>query len=158
MNFSLLRRESIVAAVVAGITGAVALDAFLLIVPFPGTEYLGPLAFYTFAATVLAGEGAAGAPWAIAAGVLQHLIVAVGWAFGYLYLARTKPQLVERPVISGLGFGIIVGCITLATLALVGKYRPMTIHSIDRDLIAYTVFFGIPLALVAAKLAPAQTN
>ena len=158
MEFSLTQRESIVAAVLAGIAGAFALDAFLLIVPFPGTEYLGPLAYYTHAATILAGDAAIGAPWAVAVGLLGHIIIAVGWAFGYLYVARTRVQLIERPVISGIGFGIVVACITLATLALIGKYQPPTVHSIDRDLIAYTVFFGIPLALVVARFAPASAR
>jgi hypothetical protein len=158
MAFSLTRRESIVAALAAGTTGAIVLDAFLLLVPFPGTAYLGPVEFYTFAATVLAGNTAAGTTWAVPVGMLWHVVVGVMWAFGYLYVARTKPQLVRRPAISGTAFGVVVGCVTLLTMALVGKYEPLTIHAIDRDLIAYTVFFGIPLALVAARLTPALPN
>ena len=41
-------------------------------------------------------------------GVVMHFAVAIAWAFGYVYLVRTQPQLLSRPIVSGLGFGIVV--------------------------------------------------
>lgn len=141
-------------AFAAGIVGAIVLDAFLLIFPYPNAPHPSPAAFYTLAATVLAGPTADGAPWAIPVGISGHLALGVAWAFGYISLAQSQPQLVRRPWISGLAFGFIVSMIMIGVLAVAGKYAPSTTQAFDRDVIGYTVFFGLPLALVVARLAP----
>jgi hypothetical protein len=156
MTSSLLRRDAIVAAVAAGTAGAIVLDAFFLTIPFANAPAAQPVAFYTFAATVLAGPTAAGAAWAVPVGMLGHLLIAIAWAAGYLELARSQPQLVRRPWVSGLAFGVIVGLVMIGTLVVAGKYAPATTQAFDRELIGYIVFFGLPVALVAARLAPAR--
>ena len=141
-------------AFAAGIVGAVVLDAFFLFFPYPNAPHPSPGAFYTLAATVLAGPSADGAPWSIPLGVAGHLAVGVAWAYGYVELARSQPQLVRRPWISGLAFGFVVSMIMIGVLAFAGKYAPSTTQAFDRDVIGYTVFFGLPLALVVARLTP----
>ena len=139
-------------AFAAGIVGAIVLDAFFLLIPFPNAPNPTPGAFYTFAATVLAGPSAVGAPWAVPLGALAHLAVGIAWAAGYVQLARSQPQLVRRPWISGLAFGLVVGFVMIAALVLAGTYAPATTQAFDREVVGYTVFFGLPLALVGARL------
>jgi hypothetical protein len=129
----------------------------LLVFPYPNAPHPTPAAFYTLAATVLAGPAADGASWAIPLGIFGHLAVGVAWAYGYITLARSQPQLVRLPWISGLAFGFIVSMMMIAVLVLAGKYAPATTQAFDRDVIGYTVFFGLPLALVVARLTPAPT-
>lgn len=155
MSSSLQRRESVVAAVAAGIVGAIVLDAFFLTVPFANAPTPPPVAFYTAAATVLAGPSAVGASWAVPLGVAGHLLLGIAWALGYLQLAQTQPQLVRRPWLSGLAFGFIVGLVMIGVLVLAGKYAPATTQAFDREIVGYTVFFGLAVALVASRLAPA---
>jgi len=143
-------------AFAAGIVGAIVLDAFFLLVPFANAPPQTPLAFYTVAATAFAGPSAAGAAWAIPLGIFGHLAIGVAWAFGYLQLARSAPQLVRRPWISGVAFGLIVGLIMIGVLVATGKYAPSTTQEFDRELFGYMVFFGLPLALVAARLTPTR--
>lgn len=143
-------------AFAAGIVGAVVLDAFFLTIPFANAPPQAPLAFYTVAATALAGPTAAGAAWAIPLGIIGHLAIGVAWAFGYLQLTRSQPQLVRRPWISGLAFGLIVGLIMIGVLVATGKYAPATTQEFDRELFGYAVFFGLPVALLVARLVPAQ--
>jgi hypothetical protein len=145
-------------AFAAGIVGAIVLDAFLLIFPYPNAPHPSPGAFYTLAATALAGPTADGAPWAIPLGIIGHLAVGIAWGYGYVSLAQSQPQLVRRPWISGLGFGFIVSLIMIGVLAVAGKYAPSTIQAFDRDVIGYTVFFGLPLALVVARLSRASAS
>jgi hypothetical protein len=139
-------------AFAAGIVGAVVLDAFLLIFPYPNTTQPSFASFYTQAAMVLAGPTAQGAAWAIPLGIVGHLAVGVAWAFGYTSLANAQPQLVRRPWISGLAFGFVVSMIMIGVLVFSGKYAPSTQQAFDRDVVSYTVFFGLPLALVVARL------
>jgi len=143
-------------AFAAGIVGAIVVDAFFLIVPFANAPPQTPLAFYTVAATAFAGPSAAGAAWAVPLGVTGHLAVGVAWAFGYLQLARSAPQLVRRPWISGLAFGLIVGLVMIGVDLATGTHVPATYQEVDRQLFGYMVFFGPPLALVAARLTPTR--
>ena len=145
------------AAVIAGIVGAIVLDAFFLTIPFANAPAPQPVAFYTFAATVLAGPSAAGASWAVPVGIAGHLLIGIAWAFGYLQLAHSQPQLVRRPWVSGLAFGFIVGLVMIGVLVTAGKYAPATTQAFDREIFGYVVFFGLPVALVASRLAPART-
>jgi hypothetical protein len=154
MTLSLLRRDTVVAAAAAGTVGAIVLDAFFLFIPFPNAPAPQPVAFYTLAATVLAGPSAAGASWAVPLGAFGHLALGIAWAAGYLQLTHSQPQLVRRPWISGLAFGFIVGLIMIGVLVLAGKYAPATTQAFDREIVGYTVFFGLPVALIAARLAP----
>jgi hypothetical protein len=155
MITSLARRDTIVAACAAGLAGAITLDAFRLLVHWPNAPYLDPVARYTFNASVLVGNAAVGAPWAVPLGMLLQVIVSITWAFGYLSLAQRQPQVLRRPVISGVGFGLVVWFVMLLLLLSAGKFDTPSFSSLDRDIIAHTVFFGLPLALVAARLTPA---
>jgi hypothetical protein len=51
----------------------------------------------------------------------------------------------------GIGFGIIVWFVNLLVLVAANRFAP-TFFGLDRDLIAYIGFFGLPLAFVASRL------
>jgi hypothetical protein len=150
---TLLRRDWIGAAVAAGVVGAITFDAFLLLVPWPGVPYVGVAELYPYIASALVGNIALGAAWGFPLGVLVHLTVAVGWSYAYLATAQTLPQLLRRPAISGIVFGAVVWFVMQAILLPIGKNAPITIPSFDQQIIAHTLFFGLPLALVASRIA-----
>ena len=53
-------------------------------------------------------------------------MLAIGWALGYVYLARTQPQLLARPFVSGAVFGVIVYIFTQIALLTAGLYHRPT--------------------------------
>ena len=147
-----VRRAWIPAGLVAGLAGAIAMDAFLLTAHWPGVAAPNPVEHYTFIASAVAGSAAIGASWAVPLGIVLHLIVAIGWSFGYLAAVEQQPQILRTWFPSGIVFGIVVWIVMVALLIPIGKYQPATSHAFDRDIIAHTLFFGLPLAFVASRL------
>jgi hypothetical protein len=43
-----------------------------------------------------------------------------------------------------------------AVLVGAGHFSAPTIYTFDRDMVAYIIFFGIPLAFTASRLMPAR--
>ena len=150
MSVSLARRDRAVAALAAGLVAGITATFFACLAEWRAGG--PPSDAFTYFATIVAGDQAVGASWAVPLGVVAVLAAAVAWAFGYLYAAGRQPQLVRRPLLSGIGFGVIVWLMMLALTVLVGKFHPPTIYSFDRDIVGFTVFFGIPLAFVVARL------
>jgi len=115
---------------------------------------LTPGALYTFIAAALVGRAAAAAdPRFIWLGVGLHLAVSLAWAFGYVYAARTMRQLVRRPFISGLGFGLVIYFVMLVVLLAANLYTKPTPGDVGLGLLANCVFFGLPVALITARMA-----
>lgn len=152
MATMLLRPQSMRAGITAGLTGAITIEAFHFLVHWPGAPYPAPAEAWAWNASVLFGSLADGAAWAVPAGLLLHLLVSISWAFGYLYISERQPQLITRPIVSGLAYGLVVWVVMQALLIPIGKYVFPTMFMFDRDFVAHTVFFGLPLALVAARL------
>lgn len=146
-------RALVTAGLVAGIAGGVLIDAFFFTIQLATGMPPAHLTdnFVIDAATLL-GSHAYGNPAAVPIGIAWHLGVSVAWALGYAYLARTQPQLVTRPWVSGAAFGLVV-YIFMGILAIyAGQYhRPMP-AVLAAQLIAYMVFYGIPVALIVARL------
>jgi hypothetical protein len=155
MTWALSRRQT-VAALVAGLAGAVLIHACLLFVGpalSPGLA-LRPAALYTFIAAALIGRAAAAAgPNAVWLGVGLHLAVSLAWAFGYVYASRSMGQLLRRPLISGLGFGLVIYFVMLVVLLAANLYTKPTPGDVGIGLLANCVFFGLPVALIAAAMA-----
>ena len=118
-----------------------------------GLPFTAPERF--IASAVLGGAGGEGHA-APVIGLAFLLIAAILWAFGYLYGARAQSQLLTRPILSGVGFGVIVWLFSQAILVGVGKFSAPTIYSFDRDMVAFIIFFGVPLAFTASKLLRAR--
>ncbi len=98
--------------------------------------------------TTMMGPAYGGA--AVPLGVALHFGVAIGWALGYVYLIRTRPQLLERPLISGLAFGFVVW--TFLQIVLLAAGHASDAHALGVQLIAHMVFYGVPVAYVASAM------
>lgn len=124
-------RAQLLAGIAAGVAGAILFDAF---------EFATHSAAYAN-------------PAAPAIGVLLHFLVSIGWACGYVYLARSSPQLLSQPWLSGAAFGLVVYVFMQVVLLAGGVYhRPATPGALGNALVAHALFFGIPVALIAAQL------
>lgn len=144
------QRHWIVAGITAGVVSGVLLAAFAAFADSRAGIPLGST--YTFLAASVGGsalgDGTAGVP----AGVVVLFGGTILWAFGYLYAARRQPQLLTRPLLSGAGFGVIVWFVMQIVLVGAGHYTAPTIYTFDRDMVAFIVFFGIPLAFTASRV------
>lgn len=147
-------RDEIAAGAAAGIAGGIASHAFLLAVAVAGGAPLGTAAseLYRFIASAAVGRDGATQPSALPLGVALHFAVAIGWALGYVYLARTQPQVLTRPVVSGLAFGAVVFVFMNVVLIAAGLYGRPTAASAAVGIVEHLVFYGLPVALVASRL------
>jgi hypothetical protein len=155
MTWTLTGRQGL-AAIVAGLAGAVLLHVCLLLIgpALSPALALTPAALYIFIASTLVGPGAAAAdPRFVWLGVGLHLAVSLGWAFGYVYAARSLGQLLRRPVISGLLFGLVIYFTMLLVLVAANLFTKPTPGSVGFGLLANCVFFGLPVALIVAGMA-----
>lgn len=139
-----------VAALGAGVVSAVTLAAFAAFAEIRAG--LPVTATYSFLASAVGGTTFGEGPAAVPVGVLVLLAGTILWAFGYLYAARKQAQLLTRPLVSGTGFGVIVWFVMQAVLVGAGHFSAPTIYTFDRDMVAFIVFFGIPLAVTASRL------
>jgi hypothetical protein len=138
------------AGIAAGIAGGIVMELwFFALLMASGAPAGAFAASFASIAVALLGAGAAANPAAVPIGIVAHFCVAVGWALGYAHLARTKAQLVQRPWISGAGFGLVVYVFMRIILLGAGPYQPPPLMT---GLIAHVVFYGIPVGLVTARL------
>jgi len=154
MTRPLVLRDWLVAGIAAGLVSGVLVAAFAAFAAaHAGLPATAP---YSFIASAVGGPTFGDGPDAAPVGVVLLLLAAIFWAFGYLYAARAQSQLLSRPLISGAGYGVIVWLFTQAMLVGAGKYTAPNIYTFDRDMVAYILFFGMPLALVASRLLRAR--
>jgi hypothetical protein len=147
-------QAEITAGLVAGLAAGAIMKLFLFVVAIPSGDPLRAL-LGTFAATSVAllGTNAANNLDLVPFGVFLHFCVAVGWALGYVHLARSQPQLVRQPWISGAGFGIVVYVFMQIVILGAGQYhRPSSPAQLETGLVAHIVFYGMPVALVVSRM------
>lgn len=146
-------RDQAVAGLVAGIAGGILIELCFFAVALASGTPAGKLPqSFAFIAAVLMGPGAYANPAAVPIGIVLHFCVAVGWALGYVYLARTQPHLLTRPIISGAGFGLMVYIFMQIVLLTAGEYHRPAPGALATQLIAHIVFFGIPVGLIVARM------
>ncbi len=152
METALPPRPQIVAGIVAGLVGAVTIEICMigahLIEGGPAATIAGDSAF--MASTLVGRTGHAGAAL-LAIAVVMHVAISIGWALGYVYLSRTKPQLLAQPVVWGFIFGAVVGVFTEVVLITAGE-PPGSPRALSVQLLADTVFYGVPVAVVASAM------
>ncbi len=143
----------LVPGLLAGLTGAVLIDAYLLIALVAVAHRATVADFYQFVASSVVGHGAYGDPSAVWLGLGLHLGVSLAWGIGFAFAAAGTPQIAARPVTSGIVFGIVVMlAMQLVEVAANVYTLPNTLLLLNA-FVAHTVFFGIPVALVATKRA-----
>jgi hypothetical protein len=88
-------------------------------------------------------------------GILLHFVVATLIAAVYWLASLKLPALVNRPIVSGLIYGMIayLGMNYLVVpLSAIG-YRPTTLRLFLPAFIAHAVLVGLPIALIARRSA-----
>jgi hypothetical protein len=140
--------NAIASAIGAGITGGVLIDAFLAV-----ANHMSPIAIWQFVASALVGGVAFTSTSYAALGFVMHFAISIAWALVYAAAAGPLPVLVRRPVLGGLLYGVVVmlGMTMLLALKHVGPAGVPDAVTLAKNLIAHTIFFGLPVALVISK-------
>ncbi|MDB5073527.1 MAG: hypothetical protein JWM87_4638 [Candidatus Eremiobacteraeota bacterium] len=160
MGRTITLRDQLTAGLVAGVVGGVLIAAFVFAAELaagmpPSVLWMN----FAFVTATLLGPGAAVNPaLLLPLGIVLHFCVAVGWALGYAYLVRSQPQLVARPWVSGAGFGIVVYVFMMIVLITAGQYHRPPPGVLGTQLIAHITFYGIPVALIVARLLRPQAG
>jgi hypothetical protein len=139
---SLVLRDQLVAGLIAGLAGGVVIALFLLAVGVAGGR--AP------ADALAADTWTLGAP-SLAGGLALHFFIAIAWALGYVYLLRSQPQLLTRPWVSGLGFGLVVYVFMGVVQIMAGRYHRPSPTQFEISLLAHVVFYGLPVGLIVAR-------
>ncbi len=133
-----------------GVAGGVLIDAYILAVGAL-SHRLTPHQLYTYVASGLIGKAAYALPGTVALGIFLHLVISAGWGIGYAYAALGSPQLVQRPVISGVAFGLFVYLIMQIVEALTGIWHAPSAYDAFTAIVAHILFFGLPVAYIVGK-------
>ncbi|MGB6986902.1 MAG: hypothetical protein WBD74_13105 [Candidatus Aquilonibacter sp.] len=147
-NWALVIRQS----VFAGFIGAVVFELYVWLTtvqPVHGSV----VAMLQHSASIALGPVAFTSPRYVWAGVLVDLVISMAWAGGYAYFAQRQPFVNTRWALSGFFYGFVVYVLML--LLLLGAHAfvsPSTPQALFNDVIARTVFFGVPVAFVVARL------
>ncbi len=102
-------KTDVIAAVGAGLTGAISIFLYLTI-SLPLFFHISPLALYALDTANFIGVQAAlhaGFP-GIVLGQAGHVVVSLIWGFVFVALARRLPELLDRPVLWGVVYGVAV--------------------------------------------------
>jgi hypothetical protein len=130
---------------VAGIVGAIALAIFLMVA-------LGSMAHLTPVQILMADAHDVGSDSPVV-GLLAHLAVGVLWGIGYVYVAATRPVAVASPWLAGVVYGLIVWLLMQFILILGGLWPGLSPIGFVLQIVAYTLFFGLPVAFTTRALA-----
>jgi uncharacterized membrane protein YagU involved in acid resistance len=156
---TLVLRDQLLAGLAAGIAGGFIIDAFLIATTLAGGATLAQaLGMYPWIASVLFGPAILTNPAAPLLGVILHFAVSIFWALGYVYLIRSQPQLLTRPLLSGACFGLVVYCFMEIMLITAGEYHRPKPQELGIGLVAHIVFFGMTVALVVSRMLRRRTT
>jgi hypothetical protein len=145
-------RAQLTAGLVAGLAGGLLIEAFYRLAAWAfkvQADQLPLVAGYVGTTVLPPGSGPG-----LATGLafLLHFAVSAGWGVGYVSASRTSPQLLARPWLSGAAFGLIVFIVMQVMLLTAGLYHRPEFDVLLVQLVAYTGWFGIPVAMVASRL------
>lgn len=151
-----MNKTDVISALAAGITGAVTIFLYLTI-SLPLFFHVSPLLLYTWDASNALGYHAAlqsSLATIVLVGQGSHIIVSLAWGFIFVGLLRVMPGIRRRPLAWGLLFGVFV-LLCMHYLVVPLGHAPQlafTLPSLANNLVAHTLFFGMPLAWVATRL------
>jgi hypothetical protein len=142
-------------AIVAGIVGGICIQAFLYFATML-PHSVSILTVWQFIASTAFGKVAFTSSSFAWAGIAILFAVSVGWALGFGYLAVTQPGVAARPVVSGLVFGFVVWGVMQLVLYTVQALHIASFDEALINIVAYMVFFGLPVGLVTSSLMRAE--
>ena len=138
----------------AGITGGILIELFLYFAQLLPAHTSAITAWQFIASTAVGKVAFTSANYAWL-GLAMHACVSIAWGIGYNYLAQSQRSLKAQPVISGLVFGLVVYVVMQLVLFSVGALAITGASQIIVGIVAHTVFFGLPVALVTRAQSPA---
>jgi hypothetical protein len=141
------------AAVVAGLAGNLAVSAYLS-VALPVFFKTPPIALFQWDASNIIGSSAFRGGWSAAAlGFFFDCLVAIGWGAWFVLFYRRVPAVRRSPALWGLLFGLVVMLVMFYLVVPLGRaQQSSSLPSLADALVAHTVFFGLPVALVASRI------
>jgi hypothetical protein len=141
-----ITRAGLIAGTLDGLDAAIVLG----LIGGPGVKRV-----FQFIASGALGPSAFQGGWATASlGVLLHYGIATGAATTYYLLSRPFPTLARKPVLCGpiFGLGVFVFMRHLVIPLSAAPKRPsLTLPGYLNQLIAHTLFVGLPIALSVAS-------
>lgn len=147
------QRSSLWAVAVGGsIAGAFDILFAISFAAYRGTPPAGLL--QTVASGVLGNYAYSGGVPVALLGLLLHFAMSYVWASLYLMASRRIRLLVERPLLSGVLFGIVVFLtMRLVVLPLSAFPFPMSFKPLATtlDLLSHMLLFGVPIAWATRK-------
>ena len=151
-------RAQLTAGIIAGLAGGVSIEVFYRVADWVlriQADQVPLVAGYVQSTMLPPG---ARPDLAVAMALLVHLAASAGWGVGYVSASRSSPQLLTRPWLSGAAFGLIVYIVMQVMLLTAGLYHRPNFDVLLIQLAAYIVWFGIPLAVTAARIAHPSTS
>ena len=149
-----MARRSIARAILIGGFIGGALD-LLFAISFAGYNGAAPSRVFQAIASGLLGDAAfSGGIGVQALGVACHFGISLLWATLFAVIASRLPALARRPILAGLGFGIVVFLgMRLVVLPLSAYPHPVTFKPLATvlDLLSHMLLFGTPIALVVSR-------
>lgn len=99
----------------------------------------------------------AGGPGTAALGLALHFLLSFGWAALFVLAARAMPGLVRRPLLSAVGYGVLVLlAMRLVVLPLSAFPFPSGIDPswpLFLDALSHVFLFALPIVLAARRVA-----
>lgn len=139
----------IMTGVIAGLAGGILIDAYAFAAIDVMTGTLDVAREFQITASGLLGPSALTNPGAAWIGVAVHFALSIVWGLGYVYVAAQRPQLTAHPIISGLVYGIVVYLLVLLFNLAANVTNTPEMSTLGNALVAHTLFFGVPIALIA---------
>ncbi len=137
---------------VAGLVGAILIDAYLLIVVVGVAPATSVSAFYQYVASAAIGPSAYARPVGVPLGVTVHLLVSLAWGVGYAYVAARTATIRRRPLLSGVVFGIVVMIAMQIVEVAANVYHAPDSFTLGNAFVAHVAFFGVPIAYLVDRL------
>lgn len=145
----MLSRRILMIGTLAGITGGILIDAYFIAFSLATTHAADIPGLYQSVAVGTLGKGALTDPNAAWLGFVVHYAVSIAWGIAYVYAAAQSPQVAARPIVSGIFFGIVVYLMVQLLAIVANTFYLGDVDNYVNGFVAYTLFFGIPVALVA---------
>ena len=149
-----MRPRSLLSAILVGGALGGALD-LVFAVSFGAYNGIAPLRLLQIIASgVLGADAFTGGGAAAALGFACHFALSIGWAAVFAAAAMRMPALVRRPLLAGLGFGVVVFlCMKLIVLPLSAFPYPVSFKPLSTvlDTLSHMLLFGVPIALIVGR-------
>jgi hypothetical protein len=151
---AVMKQISLPRAVLVGGSIAGALD-ILFALTNAAVNGMVPQRLLQVVASGLLGEDAYAGGWPTALlGLVAHFTLSYLWAALFVTAAARMPRLVAKPALSGPVFGVLVFLtMRLVVLPVSAFPHPVSFNNLSAglDLLSHMFFFGLPIALAAAK-------